>query len=225
MEGKKIIDAVRFVSKLGGEIEAMMDTLDSLIKSSVYERGKDFKLSEKEIREDSKEDASDWTYISTGKSFGLIPRGSRKNTKAELHITYQIDLDSSGLPCCDDEPLLHVFCWECQLNFSEPDECYMGWPFDEEESEYLLSGDSLWVWPYTDREDGPQWKKRQWAFSVKLVSLNSEEDLKNKVVGPMISMLNGDFVNTALPDNLDGIIRYEENNGKYKRKGEFSAEE
>ena len=106
----------------------------------------------------------------------------------------------------NSEPLLHLYSWVNACDFNEAD--YIGFPLEVDKDEpFKIINDRLLVW---DSLELSEWNKCQWAYSLRLMSLNSPEDLKKHVIKPMLALLGGADVLSALPDSLPALVKYPE---------------
>lgn len=79
----------------------------------------------------------------------------------------------------------------------------MGYPLDTE-SEFTLEHNRLIMWRGANRA--------QWTFSIYLLSLNSVQALVDRVVNPAIALTSletNDPILAILPDDLPGLVSYE----------------
>ena len=112
-----------------------------------------------------------------------------------------------GLPPGSCEPVLHVYAWDCAGDFRD---YYLGFPidmdqeFDVEKERRILYKDER-----TGEEREIVWRD-QWSYSIRLTALQSPSDLIRLIVQPALSLLTGEPVEKALPDELfeHGLIRY-----------------
>ncbi len=207
IDGKTLTDCFSLVAACGNEVNGLHDMLDIMLIDQL-KPGKDFSpcvLTGKAIY-DYRMDDSTWVCTDIANSFPLKATG-KGNKGVEQHLGYQISMAGDGIAVSGNtEPLLHVFCWRDPCNFR--DEFYAGFPHDNtDEGSFEVVDDRLMLWG--DRE-ATGWNKREWCYSLRLTTLNSQEDLNTYVIVPAMALLKGGDALTALPDSwLDKeLIRY-----------------
>ena len=205
IEGSRITHAFELVSAVGKEVSALIQTLDNLIEQRIEASCVTYELFDA-ADESTLNDDDEWVAIGYAGSFPLITKkvgaGRRKN-HPDKYLCYQISLSGSGtLESQNSQPLLHVLCLEEGVDFAE--DLYFGdaWLTDYP---WVLEGDSLIRWLNEEDNETPT---GDWAFSVKLTSLNSSQDLEDKIVNPAIALLNGKSSQEALPSTLEGLVRF-----------------
>jgi hypothetical protein len=83
------------------------------------------------------------------------------------------------------------------------DKNFMSYPLDQEEP-YRLEHNRLITWGDKDKD----WKSLAWAFSLRLLSLDSSQSLLDRIIMPAIMLIKDEPIITALPDDLPGLIIY-----------------
>lgn len=202
LSGKNIARAYKLVVDCGSEATALMELLGTMVSETLVANGNGLPcVLAGEPDSDEDFDEGENVYISWLLSFPLKRKG-KGNNRVERYLSFQISMIGDG---CDipgnDEPLLHVYCWE-----SEPDleEYCMSFPLDADEEMHVVA-DRLLVW---GDESRMQWNDHGWAYAIKLVNINNPGDLHEHVVKPVVRLLQGAPVMQALPDSLPGILRY-----------------
>lgn len=197
----KCFDAV---SKTGGEINSLCETLENLMTST-------FQSSELvswvgDPLSDSALDESNWLY--SDYIWGL-PIGPQKNSRRKIVVGYQISLLGTGTEIdskTDREALIHIFKFpDCNIGFNSSN--HIGFPYPGNECGKVTER-RLVEWPLENVE----WSgsSTQWFYSLKLVQINNKKDLETCVINPVISLIQGKPVLDAIPQNLPGLVFYDE---------------
>lgn len=201
--GTTITKCFEVVALCGKEIEALCETLDSLFLKKISSRkpSEHYSLSAGGVKEVHRTDDSGWIVLDVARNF---PFRTRKKQKTEMYLGYQISLVQGGIALPkNNEPLLHVFFWNAPVNFEE---MYIKFPFgDDLDRSCQVVGNKLVVWGEAEPQN---WTDREWIFSVKLTSLNSNADLLERVVIPALALLDRAGADQALPDGLPGLVLY-----------------
>lgn len=202
MNGFNIMRAYKFVADCGNEVAALMKLLEDAVTEALAAQGNGLPCVP--AAEPSSETILDeGGSVYTGWLLSIpLKRKGKGSKRIEKHLSFQVSMLGDG---CDipgnNEPLLHVYCWE-----SEPDldEHCMTFPLDADEEMHVIA-DRLIVW---GEQEGLQWDDQGWAYTLKLVQLNNPADLHDHVIRPMMKLLQGVSVMQALPDSLPGLLHY-----------------
>jgi hypothetical protein len=207
VNGKTITQCFELVSRVSKEIDGLNEKLPEMIVNAFNETPLlpcTLADTQKYI---SRLDDYGWLYTDAAYSFPIKDKGKgKRNTKG--YIGFQISLMGDGIAILgNNEPLLHVFLWRDPISFK--DDYYTTFPFfdDNTNDEYIplkVINDRLLLWS----NEGLDWKQCEWTYSLRLMALNSQEDLKKHVIDPMILLLRGEDVMTALPDSLPALVKY-----------------
>lgn len=204
VDGKTVAQCFELVSRVGLEIEGLSQMLKDMITTALGEtRSLPCTLAD-QPQHDDQLDESKWVYTDNAYSFPLKGRGKRTT---ERYISFQISLtgDRIAIPG-NTEPLLHVYSLGNACDFNEAE--YIGFPLEDDEDEpFKVIIDRLLFW---GNQEMPEWNKCGWAYSLRLMSLNSPDDLKKHVIEPMLALLGGADVQSALPDSLPALVKYPE---------------
>ena len=205
IEGSRIAHAFELAAAVGKEVSALVQTLDDLIDERIQASCVTYEFFDS-AEESSLTDDEEWVCMGWAKSFPLITRkkgpGKRKSYP-DMYLAYQISLSGPGTLGGDNpEPLLHVLCLESAVDFAE--DHYVGGALLKDYP-WVLEGESLIRW-LTEEDNATE--TGEWAFSLRLTSLNSSQDLEEKIVNPAIALLNGKSSQEALPSTLGGLVRF-----------------
>jgi hypothetical protein len=202
-DGKKLAQCFNAVSAFGKEIDSLCTTLDELLTKEISLADLPCKVSGG-FSEDSRDAESGWICTDVASSLPLMGKTLRIN-RPEMYIGYQISLTGDGMSFDgNEEPLLHVCFWDIDIGFGD-EGVNMAYPLDQEHHP-RLKDNRLILW----EGSGADWKKDQWTFSISLLSLDSSQALLDRVIKPAIALLRGVDVKTALPDDLPGLVIYQD---------------
>lgn len=87
------------------------------------------------------------------------------------------------IPGFDPEPLVHMYCFEDSVDFTQNS---VAFPLDRDD-ELWLDDDRLLMWGSADSD----WCDRGWCFSLRLLELGSPDDIRDFLVGPAMALLRG----------------------------------
>jgi hypothetical protein len=208
LDGKSLTECFDLVLRCGSEIESLCESLSQMFLKSLAAPSNALPCALASAREeDAREDPSGWIYTDTSRSFALKSKGKGRK-KSDAYFVFQISMHGDGIPSCVAEPILHVGCWTEPVDFE--DECFIHFPGDPGELPELVE-QRLLRWS----EDGETaWNACEWTFSIRLMCVNSSEDLKSLVIDPTLKLLrlgsSSKSVLEALPDDLfeTGLVRY-----------------
>lgn len=195
--GKSISESISFISKVGAECEL----LGALVKQELSSLFSDGPLGKRFQAENwiaaSQMDSHEWVYTDIAYSLPLTIKPKRS---VGAHLFFQISLAGVGIAAVDnDQPLLHVGVWiDGPADFEE---LWMGFPLDQEEPEQLKEG-TLFTWPAPGKDVG------SWVYSLRLAEINTMQDVQAKIVAPVKALLLNEIVSDALPQILQGLVRY-----------------
>lgn len=196
-----LMRAFELVSLCGVELNGLLETATELFEEHLQTLPPDFsaKYEGKVISKD-RYDKSGWLITDTAVCF---PLKKKKSTSPEpvMYICYQISMYGNGLMPSNKVPLLHVFLWSCAVDFDE--ELCIHFPYDD--TSLIIDDARLLVW---GERQPSNWDGREWAFSIKLTSLNNRQNLLESVVNPALDLLQMKSAKEALPDNLPGLVLY-----------------
>jgi len=205
IDGKTVADCFALVARYGTELNALNDALENLLTENLTADKKLPCALAADAESDYRCSESDFVYTDMAYSLPLKSKGKRK---VEGYLGFQISMtgDGIGIPG-NAEPLLHVFCWNVPVNFDETP--YIGFPLDSDsEYPFTIFDERLVLW---GQQDG-NWNDREWTYSLRLMHMNSIDDLKKYVVTPALGLLKGENVADVLLDEWLGktLIRYPE---------------
>ncbi len=211
VDGKTITQCFELVSQVTKEVEGLCGILPDMITEALSQiRPPLCKLNGKYVN-DSRKDNSEWVITDSAYSFPIKGK-SKKNTQA--YIGFQISLMGDGIAISgNNEPLLHVFLQEDYCFFEEFN--YIGFPleYDENDPQLRVINDRLLLWGDKELDwgtEGFEWNQFHWVYSLRLMALNSPEDLKKHIIEPILNLLRGEDVLSALSDSLPALVKYPE---------------
>lgn len=204
VDGAALASCFKVVSSCGSEIEAMSDSLVNLLAEAISEKNNNRPLlcaiSDKHFSSYSMDDSA---WVCTDIAYNLPLKNVGKSKKTLAYLGFQISMAGAGIAAPgNSEPLVHVFLWKVPVDFNE---FVMGFPLEMDDKIRVL--DKLLI-EWTPEEEIKQWSDREWLYSLRLTTLNSSEDLKRCIVDPVLALLRGDPVLSALPSSIEGLIRY-----------------
>ncbi|WP_295454692.1 hypothetical protein [uncultured Thiodictyon sp.] len=213
-QGKKLAQCVRAISAYGKEIDALRAVLNGLLLQAIDNPDMPYARHGDPVPA-ARMDDSEWIYTDVAFSIPLwyIRRGPHTT---DMYLGYQISLSGDGIGFSgNDAPLLHVFLWDEPADLEEN---WMGYPLDAK-SEPTLVHNRLIIWPRANRT--------QWTFSIDLLSLDSSQALLDSIVTPAIALASleaEDGILQILPDNLQGLVVYKNEDGLIAVDGERESE-
>ena len=200
---ENLINAMELVARMGRELNGLSETLTDLFQHELNKIGTDYPcqfLNLQAPRQSSRYDDSQWLCTGYAESFALSKQRASSN-EIDAHVGYQISLLGDGLIPGVRSPLIHVFFWEGAADF-DSDGHYLQFPLGEDAT---CSDERLLKW---EPSNSASWIEGLWAFSIKLTSMNSRQDLLDSVVSPALALLRGKGSMDALPDSLTGLVLY-----------------
>lgn len=218
-------EVFELADRLGGSIDQLLYSLaDSFVKA-IARLGKDIdcalKAKGRRVEYFSHQNTRNhWTFSNCSVSVGIGRHDGRSKVKA--YVSFQVALAGDTLPEDARDPLLHVHLWEDPVDFNESDYCYFA--FDTEESYRPETFGKLLTWTPEWSEGNEPWSRKTWTFSVNLMDLNSDADIKRLVMDPVMALLAGKDIDVSLPDALihEGLFLHSED--KFRNPGAWCEE-
>lgn len=206
INGKTLASCFEMVSRCGTELEGLRDTLSNMLEAALANASSvamPCVISDDGIW-DERMDDSGWVYTDIGFSLPLKKKG-KGNKSTERYLGFQISMVGDGIAIPENsEPLLHVFFWSVPCSF-EDDE-YVGFPYSEgQDYPFEVMGNRLLMW---EDKDSDGWTRHEWTYSLRLMDLNSADDLRKQVVEPALALIKGATPAEALHDGVRGLVRY-----------------
>lgn len=208
INGEGLSKAFRLVAECGKEINGLRDLLASMIMKALANASADLPcLPVGDPGWEPGMDETQTVYTDWLMTLPLKPKGRGKKV-VDRYLAFQVSMMGSG---CDlpgnQEPLLHVYCWGTAPSFMTNN--YMGFPFDSNYEETVdVVGNRFILWGGVPLS--PARNDQGWAYSLRLVGLNTPGDLDLHVIKPTIALLQGTDVAKALPEGLPAVMRYPE---------------
>ncbi len=211
IDGETIAACFSLVSAVGNELCGLETALNNMITAQLTDRSQkklDFVLESIPITNDRLDDGQ-WVFADQAVNFLVIDRDKRK-TSVQRYFGYQISMMGSGIAIPGNlQPLVHIFCWSTPVNFDNNN--FIEFPFGTEVP-FKVIEDRLMYWVGTSlsHPDHRRWSNCEWCFSLRLTSLNSEDDLRKYAIAPAMALLSGENILKALPDELlaGALVRY-----------------
>ncbi|MCL4759958.1 MAG: hypothetical protein KJZ96_16605 [Rhodocyclaceae bacterium] len=202
VDGKTVAAAFALVSKCGDEVENLSELLAQQMSDAIKGDPKLPFIVAGEFNWQYQNDSSDWLVTDIAGSLPLKSKG-KGNKRIAAYLGFQISMtgDGIGIPS-NAEPLLHVFLWDCAVDF---DQVWIGFPWDE--SEFKVVDDRLMLW---SEQGTAAWGQGEWQYSLRLIDLNTPEEVYDHCVAPALALLRGMAPREALPDDLPALFRYPE---------------
>jgi hypothetical protein len=203
LNGATLTKCFNLVSMAGKEINALYESLSNLLIAGIELSSCPISIYKGGAKDYYEMDNNEWIQTDIAWNLPLTSR-ARINAKAERYLSFQISLVGEGMAAINnDEPLLHMSLWDSPVDFENE---RMGFPIDIK-NKPVLRENALIDWGTGDRKD---WTKQVWTFSLRLMSLNSREDLEKYVVNPAIALLRGEDIRKSLPLDFSGLVRYQQ---------------
>jgi hypothetical protein len=210
--GQKISTATSLIDQVGSEINSMlnltMETFNKQFRASKDQRFLDWDS-------DWVTSDSEWVLSDTAHYVPVLKKGGRNPVR---YLVIQVSLSGDGISgegFQNVEPLIHVYFFACPVSFEEGD--YFGFPFANEWGKPVLIDEAVWFW--TEDQANPieqPWDKNEWGFSVLLTSINTLDDIKDKIVDPALMLIKNPRTGIEQLSSLDGVIRYKKVNDLYR---------
>lgn len=196
MTGKVLAQAAEIIVTAGVQIEAMLEKLDSQMFEMLEERGdmvNDYY--------DYRYDRNEWIITDYLHGYGLKKRerGKRKAYgQVGVHLAFY------------NEQYCGTNGWEpCLFIFYAPQDK----EFELESIEKILSknsicphDDRIWRW---NELDGKSSTTDSWMFCVKLVSINTEDDIQCKIIHPTRNLRTDPGNSAAALTSEDAFFRFQ----------------
>lgn len=196
--GQAIHQSARLLSQACTEINSLMTMIQESVNE--FDFKEDVNISG-DWAYDHINDDSDFLCLNYAASLGL--KQSRKK-KTQCYLNIEFSLAGDGMTheeTNNQEPLVHISLWDVQTDYNN------GYCFSlimREEENITLQEEVLFNWsPETDN-----WAEQSWTYSLKLTSLNSLEDIKNKIILPVNKLIITNSATEAGLQAIDGIVKY-----------------
>lgn len=213
--GEAIHNSVRLISQAGTEIEALFAIITSQINSTIENELSDLRVKiSRDWSYDWAYDDSEWVCNYSACSLGLK---SSRNRLTNRYLVIEAVLDGDGMThdeANNKEPLLHVSLWDVDVSKSDNSYTnldYTNWDFEEDQIP-SLQHDVLINW-FPDAAD---WTGQAWTYSLFLTSINNLDDIKQKIIEPIVELLRTNDAQAAKLTEIEGVIHYEQIGDKYK---------
>lgn len=207
-DGQIIFQVFHTVERIGKEIDSLLTLMENEI-ASTFPKSQNRNQPKIVTKWNTihRESENQWTYTDAGGYIGI----GKTHDKPKRHINFQISLNGDGMCgelCHNQVPLLHVALWGDRLDFDE--DFYFSLANIHNDNNPTLVDGVLFSW----EDNASDWSDQEWAYSLKLTSVNNIEDVKHKIIKPFFSFLEKG-VDTAILKKIEGIIHYEMKEGRY----------
>lgn len=199
--GRSIHQSVLIVENLGKEIEAFYRLATEGVAEKINQSINDMKIVTK-WKYSSRSDDYDYVLKDRTASLGL---SSKTGKKPKRYISIQVSLAGDGMSLDDEDnllPLVHVCFWKEPVDLLE---MYMGFDLQGNEDLLELKNEVFFHW----KTESDHWSKAEWAYSLLLTSLNSPDDIKEKIVDPIIKIIGNKSEGSEILQGITGVVRYE----------------
>jgi hypothetical protein len=186
MPGKILGNAAKIIVSAGAQIDAIVEKLKGSMTQMLEEKA--FVVT---ISDEGSEDRNGWLLTEWMHCFSLKENGRKKNYFGHVNVHFVLH----------DQQLINVSGWE-------PTVFVMYAPgkdlFDTDGLKNIVSED------YICQEDQRLWRWGEeqddvidsWMFAIPIVSIKNEDDIQNKIVNPVNSLLTHPINTiTAFPTN------------------------
>lgn len=192
MEGKKLFQAAKIVSKACGQIQALGDALYLKLEKELKQLENVSDVSSGYSKYEN--DSSTWLSIRWMEDLAITDSPKRKPTR---HVAFQIFLYDEGEDAMikNWEPSIYIIYGPGRDSF-EDDSIRITSCFEDDFTVLDKNDNQLWRW-YELSDDTLD----SWFFAVPLVKINNESDLQEQIVNPVISLLKTDDPKGSFPDN------------------------
>lgn len=209
--GKSIYNSAKLISQAAQETLNLFELIENRFNSEVFEiehKNIPFKILEYWTY-DEVYDPSGWILNGYAETLGITRR--MNGVSSFLWIQLSLFGDENEFEEMDvKEPLLHICLMGHDLNYSDGEYININ---DINNHVYETNPKSyqgcFWYWA-NDKADP---LKQEWYYSLKLTSLNSVEDVDQKIITPVKSLLSATSStekDSAIHNlsKIDGILRY-----------------
>lgn len=201
--GQSITQSAELLANAGNEINNLCTLLANELPESINESKR--KLSKNIVVGDwvDTDYLEGWVYLEGGSYIPLYAHHNSREATKYLNIQIALGGENAKVPGQPTEPLIHIYMMDEAVDFSDmylnPEECL------EDESAELINN-VLFSWDKTPES----WQDQYWSFSVKLTSVNSLQDLREKIIAPAVELITSEYqddVAVKLSD-IEGIVRF-----------------
>lgn len=217
--GTRILRSCELAESIWMQVEDLSNALIAMTEAALENQAFANVQAAGPVRQSPQPSASGWTYMGNAITFPLMQKKRRKLVPTAW-LSYQISVFGSGIPPMHDRgqesvgPVVHVSFWHAATDF---DDTAMHVAFPPAWDDYELKHRRLLAWDSEETDQFPQW-----TFSLRLLSLHSEDALRLSIIGPVQALLAGTAVDLALPADLPGMIFYA-NDGQGANTGHLLA--
>lgn len=209
--GKSVVESAHFIAKIGEQVESMVELITDNLSNSFGKIAINF-IPVGDWRSCTRYDENDWVLSDYVYYIGL--KFNRKNqVKPAGYLNIQISLWQDGAEFeGNEEPLLHICWWDDPISVDKEDN-YFGSLFGDDE-EFEIESNVLINWKPLAETIPDQ----RWSYSLFLTSINDLNDIRKKIVSPVIDLFaKGIKEAVSSITDLDGIVKYERSSDLPKR--------
>mgnify|MGYP005857961739 CR=1 FL=1 len=218
--GNAICNSAKLIKQIGQETDSLFELIQNRFNTTLFDSEE--KTGIKIVQGwgyDSFHKKNDWLLNEYAYTLGIAKR--KDVIPSFLWIQLSLLGDENEFEEMKvNEPLVHICFLGHDLSYS--DETYININ-DINDPDYIneypiaLDHDFFWHWVNEKNADP---LKQEWYYSLKLTSLNSVDDVEQKIINPVKSLLlatNASEKDNAIQklSNLDGILRYKKVDEKY----------
>jgi len=199
IDGKTVTDCFALVACFGKEVDSLRDELGNLLSEQLTAEKSTLPcILGGDSYYDDRCDGGNWVYTDLSCCLPLKAKGKGRQS-VKKYLGFQISMMGNGMNVPENnEPLLHVFCFDDLIDFEE--DFLIGFPLNTvsyADDSYKVIHERLILWGERDSS----WSDQEWAYSLRLIDINSIEDLKKYVATPALALLMGEDIRVALPDD------------------------
>lgn len=204
VDGKTVAAAFALVSKCGDEVENLSELLAQQMSDAIKGDRKLPFIVAGEVDWQYRHASSEWLKTDIACSLPLKAKG-KGNKRIAAYLGFQISMTGDGIAIPGNaEPLLHVFLWG---GYVGADDIWICFPWSPDASEFDVIDDRLMLW---SEHGTAAWGQGEWQYSLRLIDLNTPEEVYRHCVAPALALLSGMAPREALPDDLPALYRYPE---------------
>lgn len=209
--GKSVTKSAQFIAKIGEQVESMIELITTNLSNSFKNIDKYYYPAEN-WKSCTRYDQNDWVLSDYAHYIGLKLKGKKKSDPIG-YLIIQISLWQDGAEFVgNEEPLIHISWWDDPIEIDK-DNNYFGSLFGDDE-DFVIESNILINW----NPEAKTIQEQRWSYSLRLTSINDLDDIRNKIVNPVIDLFNKGIEEVVLSiSKIDGIVAYKRSSNQPKR--------
>ena len=213
--GNSVTKSAKFIAKIGEQVESMIQLITTNLSDSFKNIEKYYYPSE-DWKYRTRYDQYEWVLSDYSCCIGLKLKEKKKSNPKSDPIGYliiQISLWQDGAEFVgNEEPLIHISWWDDPIEIDK-DNNYFGSLFGDDE-DFVIESSVLINW----NPEAKTIQEQRWSYSLRLTSINDLNDIRNKIVNPVIDLFNKGIEKVVLSiSKIDGIVAYKRSSDQPKR--------